>query len=48
MTSVLRIFFSAALLANVAAASTVRGSIDLLESRDPMVRRHKDFSGVVV
>jgi plastocyanin len=48
MTSPLRIFFSAAILANLAAASTVRGSIELLDSRDQMVRKHKDYSGVVV
>jgi plastocyanin len=48
MTWALRIFFSAVVLVNSAAASTVRGSIELMESRDPMVRRHKDYSGVVV
>jgi plastocyanin len=47
MTWVLRIFFSL-VIATGALASTVRGSIDLMASRDPMVRKHKDFSGVVV
>ncbi|MGH9723085.1 MAG: hypothetical protein ACRD8O_22980 [Bryobacteraceae bacterium] len=30
------------------SASTVRGSIQLVESRDPNVRRNSDYSGVVV
>lgn len=51
MTWALRICFSAlagmALLAP-APASTVRGSVELAASRDPMVRKHKDYSGVVV
>lgn len=47
MTWLLRICFSA-FVALPALASTVRGSVELLASRDPMVRRHKDYSGVVV
>ena len=43
---------SSAVLAVVAAlpvaAITVRGSVVLAASRDPMVRKHKDYSGVVV
>ena len=51
MTWVSRIFFSAALLAGPAQAATpttIHGSVELVASRDPMVRRHKDYSGVVV
>src|SRR6476646_7651335 len=52
MTSVWRICFSAVVLLGLAAsatwATTVRGSVELVASRDPMVRRHKDYSGVVV
>jgi hypothetical protein len=47
----LRIFFSAwafTALALPATPTTVRGSIELVASRDPMVRKHKDYSGVVV
>lgn len=52
MTWVLRIFFSAfvVLAASVlpAPATTVRGSVELTGSRERMVRKHKDYSGVVV
>jgi plastocyanin len=52
MTSALHICFSALVLLGLAAsatrATTVRGSVELVASRDPMVRRHKDYSGVVV
>src|SRR6266571_3520319 len=52
MTWVLRICFSAfgvlAAAALPAPATTVRGSVELMASRDPMVRKHKDYSGVVV
>jgi hypothetical protein len=51
MTLVLRICFSALAVVVVAlpvAATTLRGSVTLVASRDPMVRKHKDFSGVVV
>ncbi len=51
MTWVLRICFSAlafAALPQPATATTVQGSVKLVESRDPMVRKHRDFSGVVV
>jgi len=52
MTSALRICFSAVVLLGLAAfdtwATTVRGSVELVASRDPMVRKHKDYSGVVV
>ena len=51
MTWVLRICFSAlavAALAQPATPTSVRGAVELVESRDPMVRKHQDFSGVVV
>jgi plastocyanin len=52
MTWVLRIFFSAVIVLAAAVlpalAGTVRGSLELMASRDPMVRKHKDYSGVVV
>jgi len=52
MTWALRIFFSALLLLDCGAAnvpaSTVRGSVELIASQHPMVRRHKDYSGIVV
>jgi plastocyanin len=52
MTLALRICFSAFVVLAAAAlsapATTVRGSLELLASRDPMVRKHKDYSGVVV
>jgi hypothetical protein len=51
MTLALRICFSAlgaVFAALPAAATTVRGSVALVASLDPMVRKHKDFSGVVV
>jgi plastocyanin len=52
MTWLLRICFSVLSFAGLAAPLTpdhsVRGSIVLVESRDPMVRKHKDYSGVVV
>src|SRR4029077_7154847 len=51
MTWLWRTFFSALgamWLAAPAPATTVRGSVELVASRDPMVRRHKDYSGVVV
>ena len=52
MTLALRICFSAFVILAVAAppapATTVRGSLELLASRDPLVRKHKDYSGVVV
>src|SRR5258707_15107471 len=52
MTSALRICFSAVVLLGLAASATratvVRGSVELVASRDPMVRKHKDYSGVVV
>lgn len=47
----LRIFFSAwvfSAIAQPATPTSVRGSVELVGSRDPMVRKHKDFSGVVV
>src|SRR5580704_15181278 len=46
-----RICFSAALLvafASSAAAGTVSGHVELVSSHDPNVRRHTDYSGVVV
>jgi hypothetical protein len=51
MTLALRICFSAlAVVLTVlpVAATTVRGSVSLIASMDPMVRKHKDYSGVVV
>src|SRR5260221_14439733 len=52
MTSALRICFSALVLLEIAVpvtrATTVRGSVELVASRDPIVRKHKDYSGVVV
>jgi|SRR5579872_92616 len=51
MVWVLRTCFSAAVFAALAWPGTltmVRGSVELMASRDPMVRKHKDFSGVVV
>src|SRR2546427_3215755 len=47
MTWLLRIFFSAALAAHVAAA-TVGGVVQLVNSRDQNVRNKGDYSGVVV
>jgi plastocyanin len=47
MTLAWHICFSV-MLALPALASTVRGSVELMASRDPMVRKHKDYSGVVV
>ncbi len=44
-----RIFFSAVLLLPVPAfAARITGRVALADSRDPSVRRHKDYSGVVV
>ncbi len=52
MTSALRICFSALVFFGIAApaarATTVRGSVELVASHDPVVRKHKDYSGVVV
>jgi hypothetical protein len=52
MTLGLHSCFSALVLLGLAVsatrATTVRGSVELVASRDPMVRRHKDYSGVVV
>jgi hypothetical protein len=51
MTLALRTCFSALAVAFAAlpvAATTVRGSVALVASLDPMVRKHKDYSGVVV
>lgn len=49
MIWLLRIFFSAVLLMPAwSAAATVDGSVVLADSRKAAVRRHKDFSGVVV
>jgi plastocyanin len=58
MTSALRIFSKMTACAGVtalaialglpAAAATVSGSIELMNSQDPLVRKHKDYSGVVV
>jgi plastocyanin len=48
MTWLWRICFSAAALAAQASAATVSGSVRLVDSRDPNVRRKSDYSGVVV
>ena len=47
MTLLWRICFSFAAAGSLAAA-TVSGSVALRDSRDPMVRQKKDYSGVVV
>jgi plastocyanin len=47
MTCLWRICFSAALAAQTYAA-TVSGSVRLVDSRDPNVRRKSDYSGVVL
>ena len=47
MTWLLRIFFSLCWLVP-AVAGPVNGSIELTNSRDPEVRKHKNYSGVVV
>jgi plastocyanin len=51
MTLASRICFSALVVLAAAfpsASSTLRGSVELVGSSDPMVRKHKDYSGVVV
>src|SRR5947209_712634 len=52
MTSALRICSSAFSILMAcglpAAATTVRGSLELMASPHQMARKHKDFSGVVV
>jgi plastocyanin len=51
MTWQLRIFFSVTLLfafASTVAAATVAGRVELVSSHDPNVRKHTDYSGVVV
>jgi plastocyanin len=47
MTWLLRIFFSVCWLLP-AVAGSVNGTIELTDSRDPEVRKHKNYSGVVV
>jgi plastocyanin len=51
MTLLLRTCFNALVclaIAEPGPASTVRGTVELVGSIDPMVRKHKDYSGVVV
>jgi len=51
MTWQSRIFFSGVLLlalASSALAATVSGRVELVSSHDPNVRKHTDYSGVVV
>lgn len=50
MTWLWRIFFSGICCLSLSPlwSAEVRGSVMLADSRDPAVRRHKDFSGVVV
>ena len=43
-----RTFVLALVLLSVAAAATVRGRVELVSSHDPNVRKHTDYSGVVV
>jgi plastocyanin len=45
---ILRWLIVSSIATTIAAAGTVSGSVTLLDSRDPGVRAHKDFSGVVV
>src|SRR5438067_7330360 len=47
MTWLLRISFSLYWVI-AATAGTVSGNVELTNSRDPEVRKHKNFSGVVV
>jgi plastocyanin len=47
MTWLLRIFFSVCWLLP-AVAGSVNGTIELTNSRDPEVRKHKNYAGVVV
>ena len=47
MTWLWRTCFSATLAAQ-AYAATVGGSVQLVDSRDPNVRRNSDYSGVVL
>jgi plastocyanin len=47
MTLVWRICFSVLWLLP-AAAATVSGTLELVDSRDPAVRRHRDYTGVVL
>jgi plastocyanin len=47
MTWLLRICFSTLAVLPI-LASSVRGTVELVASRHPTVRKHKDFSGVVV
>jgi len=47
MTWLWRIFFSGLALSSLWGVD-VSGSVMLADSRDPAVRKHKDFSGVVV
>jgi hypothetical protein len=51
MTSALRICFSVLVFIGLsvdARATMLRGTVELLASRDPIVRKHRDYSGVVV
>jgi plastocyanin len=42
------IFFALLLLCSLASAATVTGRVELVFSQDPKVRKHLDYSGVVV
>jgi len=48
MTLLSRIFFSAILTGGVLFAGTVSGRVELRDSRDPLVRKKSDYSGVVI
>ena len=43
-----RTFALALVLLSVSAAATVSGHVELVSSHDPNVRKHTDYSGVVV
>ena len=43
-----RLFFAVFLLAAYGLAATVTGKVELVGSEDPNVRKHQDYSGVVV
>src|ERR1700682_4808185 len=43
-----RTFVLALVLFSAAAAATVKGRVELVSSHDPNVRKHTDYSGVVV
>ncbi len=48
MTLLSRIFFSGVLASRLLCAETVSGRVELRDSRDPVVRKKLDYSGVVI